>query len=46
MRGTNAALGVAGLAGFLALAEAAPRLGLVDEEYVPPASRIAVALGD
>ena len=46
MRGTNAALGVAGLAGFLALAEAAPRLGMVDEEYVPPASRIAVALGD
>ncbi|MFJ7017146.1 ABC transporter permease [Streptomyces sp. NPDC101117] len=46
MRGTNAVLGVAGLAGFLALAEAVPRLGLVDEEYLPPAGRIAAALGD
>jgi ABC-type nitrate/sulfonate/bicarbonate transport system permease component len=46
VRGTNAVLGVAGLAGFLALAEAVPRLGLVDEEYLPPAGRIAAALGD
>ncbi|MFE2628574.1 ABC transporter permease [Streptomyces sp. NPDC059374] len=46
MRGTNAVLGVAGLAGFLALAEAVPRLGLVDEEYLPPAGRIVAALGD
>ncbi|MGW0144009.1 ABC transporter permease [Streptomyces sp. NPDC003333] len=46
MRGTNAALGVAGLAGFLALAEAVPRLGLVGDDYLPPAGRIAVALGD
>ncbi|MBC7269194.1 MAG: ABC transporter permease subunit [Streptomyces sp.] len=45
MRGTNAALGAAGLAGFLALGEAVPRLGLVKAEFFPPTSRIAGALG-
>ncbi|MFJ1608989.1 ABC transporter permease [Streptomyces sp. NPDC088253] len=45
MRGANAALGAAGLAAFLALGEAAPRLGLVKEAYFPPTSRIAGALG-
>ncbi|MEV5436922.1 ABC transporter permease [Streptomyces sp. NPDC052682] len=46
MRGENAALGAAGLAAFLALAEAVPRLGLVKEDYFPPAGRIAGALTD
>ncbi|MFF1438771.1 ABC transporter permease [Streptomyces sp. NPDC058295] len=46
MRGTNLALGTAGLAAFLALGEAVPRLGLVKEAYFPPTSRIAGALGD
>ncbi len=45
MRGANAALGAAGLAAFLALAEAVPRLGLVREDHFPPAGRIAAALG-
>ncbi|TLS44667.1 ABC transporter permease [Streptomyces montanus] len=44
MRGTNAALGAAGLAGFLALWEAVPRLGVVSEDYFPPVSRVAGAL--
>ncbi|MFD5271947.1 ABC transporter permease [Streptomyces sp. NPDC058335] len=46
MRGENAVLGAAGLAAFLALGEAAPRLGLVKEAYFPPTSRIADALAD
>jgi ABC-type nitrate/sulfonate/bicarbonate transport system permease component len=46
MRGVNAALGAAGLAAFLALGEAVPRLGLVKEAYFPPTSRIAGALAD
>ncbi|TXS54508.1 ABC transporter permease subunit [Streptomyces sp. uw30] len=46
MRGANVALGAAGLAAFLALGEAVPRLGLVKEAYFPPTSRIAAALGD
>ncbi|MGW3285652.1 ABC transporter permease [Streptomyces sp. NPDC001002] len=46
MRGLNTALGAAGLAAFLALGEAVPRLGLVKEAYFPPASRIASALWD
>ncbi|MEU0031400.1 ABC transporter permease [Streptomyces sp. NPDC006335] len=46
MRFQNAALGAAGLAAFLALGEAVPRLGLVKEEYFPPTSRIARALAD
>ncbi|MFJ8591422.1 ABC transporter permease [Streptomyces sp. NPDC093598] len=45
MRGADAALGAAGPAVFLLLWEAVPRLGLVDEDYVPPAGRIADALG-
>ncbi|WP_171113864.1 ABC transporter permease [Streptomyces sp. Z423-1] len=45
MKGVNAALGAAGLAAFLALGEAVPRLGLVDDAYFPPTSRIADALG-
>ncbi|MEV7885964.1 ABC transporter permease [Streptomyces sp. NPDC002817] len=45
MRGLNVALGAAGLAAFLALGEAVPRLGLVKEAYFPPTSRIADALG-
>ncbi|SDC56358.1 ABC transporter permease [Streptomyces prasinopilosus] len=44
MRGGNAVLGAAGLAAFLALGEAVPRLGLVGEEHFPPAGRIAGAL--
>ncbi len=44
MRGENAALGAAGLAGFLVLGEVVPRLGLVEQEYFPPVSRIAEAL--
>ena len=44
MRGENAALGTAGLAVFLALGEAVPRLGLVKDDYFPPTSRIADAL--
>ncbi|MCX4855435.1 ABC transporter permease [Streptomyces canus] len=46
MRLQNAALGAAGLAAFLALGEAVPRLGLVKEEYFPPTSRIASAFAD
>ncbi|MFJ6742435.1 ABC transporter permease [Streptomyces sp. NPDC091279] len=45
MRGGNTLLGAAGLAAFLALGEAVPRLGLVEEAYAPPTSRIAAALG-
>ncbi|WP_405650037.1 ABC transporter permease [Streptomyces sp. NBC_00019] len=45
MRGLNIVLGAAGLAAFLALGEAVPRLGLVKEAYFPPTSRIADALG-
>jgi ABC-type nitrate/sulfonate/bicarbonate transport system permease component len=37
-------LGVAGLAGFLALLEVVPRAGLVPDRYLPPTSRIAGAL--
>ncbi|KUL45451.1 ABC transporter permease [Streptomyces regalis] len=46
MRGGNVALGATGLAAFLALGEAVPRLGLVKEAYFPPTSRIAVALAN
>jgi len=46
VRFQNAALGAAGLAAFLALGEAVPRLGLVKEEYFPPTSRIARAFAD
>ncbi|MCD7436669.1 ABC transporter permease [Streptomyces lincolnensis] len=46
MKGLNLALGAAGLAAFLLLGEAVPRLGLVKDAYFPPTSRIAGALGD
>ncbi|MDX2933408.1 ABC transporter permease [Streptomyces ipomoeae] len=46
MKGTNAALGAAGFAGFLALWEAVPRLGIVRDTYFPPVSRVAGALVD
>ncbi|AXE90043.1 ABC transporter permease [Streptomyces sp. Go-475] len=45
MKGADAALGAAGLAAFLVLCEAVPRLGLVDDAYFPPAGRVADALG-
>jgi ABC-type nitrate/sulfonate/bicarbonate transport system permease component len=45
VKGLNIALGAAGLAAFLALGEAVPRLGFVNEAYFPPTSRIADALG-
>jgi ABC-type nitrate/sulfonate/bicarbonate transport system permease component len=41
-----AGLGLAGLAGLLILVEALPRLGLVDDRYLPPATRILAVLGD
>ncbi|WP_067510531.1 ABC transporter permease [Actinoplanes sp. TFC3] len=37
-------LRLSGLAGLLGLAELLPRLGLVDDDYLPPASRIVAAL--
>ncbi|MGW2824502.1 ABC transporter permease [Streptomyces sp. NPDC001443] len=46
MKGLNALLGAAGLAAFLALGEAVPRLGLVKAAYFPPTSRIAGAFAD
>ncbi|MFF9775738.1 ABC transporter permease [Streptomyces sp. NPDC013978] len=45
MRGSHAVLGAAGLAGFLALWEAVPRLGFVEDDFLPPVSRVAGALG-
>ncbi|MEV0900854.1 ABC transporter permease [Actinoplanes sp. NPDC049802] len=44
--GSTALLGAAGLAGLLLVIELAPRLGVVDDRYLPPASRIAAALAD
>ncbi|WP_433795217.1 ABC transporter permease [Actinoplanes sp. CA-252034] len=44
--GNPALLGVAGLAGLLLVIELAPRTGLVDERFLPPASTIAGALVD
>jgi ABC-type nitrate/sulfonate/bicarbonate transport system permease component len=38
--------GLAGMAALLLLAEVLPRIGLVSPRYLPPASRIATALGD
>jgi ABC-type nitrate/sulfonate/bicarbonate transport system permease component len=37
-------LGLVGLAGFLGALEVLPRIGVVPPEYLPPTSRIAVAL--
>ncbi|GAA2877765.1 nitrate ABC transporter permease [Actinoplanes cyaneus] len=45
-RGNPVLLGSAGLAGLLLLLELLPRLGLVDERFLPPTSRIASALAD
>ena len=39
-------LRASGLAGLLLLVELLPRLGLVSDRYLPPASRILAALGD
>lgn len=44
MKVTNAVLGAAGFAGFLAVWEAVPRLGLVKDDFFPPVSRVADAL--
>ncbi|WP_327342557.1 ABC transporter permease [Streptomyces europaeiscabiei] len=44
MRVADTLLGAAGLAGFLTLWEAVPRLGLVEDDYLPPVSRVADAL--
>ncbi|BEL07975.1 ABC transporter permease [Actinoplanes sichuanensis] len=44
--GNPALLGVAGLAGLLLVIELAPRIGLVDERFLPPASTILGALVD
>ncbi|MEV7283262.1 ABC transporter permease [Streptomyces sp. NPDC093252] len=46
MNAPNIALGAAGLAAFLAVGEALPRLGLVSTDYFPPPSDIAGALGE
>ncbi|WP_250008582.1 ABC transporter permease [Actinoplanes sp. M2I2] len=46
MKQRTGLLGLAGPAGLLVLVEALPRLGLVNDAYLPPASRIAAALGD
>ncbi|ROO85212.1 ABC-type nitrate/sulfonate/bicarbonate transport system permease component [Actinocorallia herbida] len=40
------ALGALGLAGLVATVEAAPRIGLVDERYLPPFSAMAAALAE
>ncbi|HEV6952291.1 MAG TPA: ABC transporter permease subunit [Promicromonospora sp.] len=39
-------LGLAGVAALLVVLELAPRLGLVDDRFLPPTSRIAVALAE
>jgi ABC-type nitrate/sulfonate/bicarbonate transport system permease component len=42
----SAASGALGLLGLLVVVEALPRLGLVDDHYLPPTTRILGALGD
>jgi ABC-type nitrate/sulfonate/bicarbonate transport system permease component len=44
--GRPALLGLAGLATFALVFEAAPRLGVVPREYAPPTSRILAAVGE
>ncbi|SCL33768.1 ABC-type nitrate/sulfonate/bicarbonate transport system, permease component [Micromonospora rhizosphaerae] len=44
--GGSALLGVLGFATFVALLEVVPRIGLVSPDYLPPASRIGVALAE
>ncbi len=46
MRYERALLGLVGLAGFGAVLEVAPRIGLVPARYAPPSSRIVAALAD
>lgn len=46
LRGGSAVLGVLGFATFLAVLEVVPRAGLISANYLPPASRIGVALAD
>ncbi|SNY48540.1 ABC transporter permease [Paractinoplanes atraurantiacus] len=43
---SKALLGLSGLAGLLLVIELLPRLGLVDDSYLPPTSEIAAALAD
>ncbi|HET6483993.1 MAG TPA: ABC transporter permease [Actinoplanes sp.] len=45
-RDNSTLLGLAGLAGLLLFLEALPRLGVVNDAYLPPTSRIAAALAD
>ncbi|MFD7077311.1 ABC transporter permease [Nocardioides sp. NPDC057577] len=45
-RGRDAALGVLGLLVVVALAEALPRLGIVNDSYLPPASAMFAELVD
>jgi ABC-type nitrate/sulfonate/bicarbonate transport system permease component len=45
-RGKPVLLGLAGPAGLLVILELLPRLGLVNERFLPPTSRIAAALAD
>ena len=42
--GKKSALGVVGIAGFLLVWEAAPRLGIVEARFLPPASEVLAAL--
>ncbi len=41
---TQQLLGLAGIAGFLATWELIPRLGIINERFLPPASEVMVAL--
>ncbi len=41
---TKQLLGLAGIIGFLATWELIPRLGLIDEQFLPPASEVILAL--
>lgn len=45
-RGRDAALGALGLLTVVLVVELLPRLGIVDENFLPPATRIGSALGD
>lgn len=38
-------LGLAGILGFLTIWELVPRLGIVDQRYLPPASEVLIAAG-
>ena len=43
-RRAGAALGAAGIVGFLALCEAVSRFGVVSGDYFPPLTRVSGAL--